>query len=228
MSIMRWLPLVLCATLLACGGDDGERRALVADSLALAAEATRAAELLEPVRSVGMAVVEYAGVAVQRATSEDVRHYAEVIVADHRAVESTLDSVAQTLGAATADTAAARELQNAVRTAHSGLETLSGPEFDLTYIRAEVESHRLLLDRLDQELIPAMRRQELRTLLQQVRAMTDAHLTRARQLLAQQLGQPDPTPRRLVPRPAPDTGARPPRPDTLARPAPAAPSVTYR
>jgi predicted outer membrane protein len=84
---------------------------------------------------------------------------------------------------------------------------LAGPAFDLTYVRAEVESHRLLLDRLDQELIPGVRRAEVRALLQQVRAMTDAHLTRARQLLAQLLGRPDPTPR-----PPPQ-----PRPDTLLR-----------
>jgi putative membrane protein len=207
MKKRKWLLLAWVVAIIACGGDDAERDAAAADSLAAQAEATRTAELLAPVRSVAGASIEFGDLATQNASSEDVRGYAQVIVADHRAVVSTLDSISARLGAREPDTVAAQDLARAVRTAHSGLEALTGAAFDLAYIRAEAESHRLLLDRLDEELIPAVRGADIRTLLQQVRAMTDAHLTRARQLLAQLLGQPDPTPR-PPPQPRPDTMLR--------------------
>ncbi|HEX6134140.1 MAG TPA: DUF4142 domain-containing protein [Longimicrobiales bacterium] len=205
----------------ACGGGEDIAREAAADSVAVE-DAAATAALLSQVRAVSMAEVEFAQLAAQRAAGTTMRQYAQTVAADHRALIGTLDSVARLRGATLTPGADAQELENTVRMAHSGLENLAGPDFELPFVRAEVESHRLLLDRLDQQLIPGAATPDIRTLLTDIRAMADAHLTRARQLLAQQLGQsterlPQTTPARPPqPRPArPDTTRTLP-PDTLS------------
>src|SRR5687767_10456505 len=146
----RMLPLALCALVVACRG--GERRnAAAADTLSARAHAASVLAPLAPVRALSAAEADYAAQAAQRAFREDVRRYAQVISTDHRAVVGILDSVARAEGVGYEVTPAARELEAAVRTAHSGRDSLTGVDFDVAYVRAEVEAQRQLIDRLDQE-----------------------------------------------------------------------------
>jgi putative membrane protein len=173
------------------------------------------ASALASIRAVSLVVVEYGELAGQRAAAPALGQYARTIAADHRALITALDSVASLRGASLSETRETQELANTVRMAHSGLEGLNGSAFDLPFVRAEVESHRLLLDRIDQQLIPAVSDPETSGLLIDIRAMADAHLTRARQLLAERLGQTvEPAPPRPERRPPPAPRAEPP-PDTI-------------
>jgi len=206
--------VLLAAVLLtaACGGDDENGSNTAAADSATVEDSIATTALLSIPRAFSMAEVEFGQLAAQRAASPAIRQYAQTIAADHRALIALLDSVAQLRRANLAPTPDAAELENTVRMAHSGLENLNGAQFDLPFIRAEVESHRLLLDRLDQQLIPSATSSDLRNLLTDIRAMVDAHLARARQLLAQQLGespQPMQQQQRQAPRPPPT------RPDTI-------------
>jgi putative membrane protein len=204
------LLLILLPLAPGCERGRDESGSMAADTVAVVEDATALTTLLAPIRAVSRAEIEYGDMAAQRAASEPIRQYAMTVAADHRAVLNTLDSMAQSRGATLAETGDALDMANTVRMAHSGLDNLMGPDFDLPFIRAEVESHRQLFDRLDQQAIPAATSDELRELLADLRAMAEAHLTRARQLLAQQ----------LAPRPAP----APPRP--LGAPAPPPPDTT--
>jgi predicted outer membrane protein len=179
---LRLLALALCTLVVACGGE--ERRMAAADTVTARAHATAVLAPLAPVRALSAAEAEYAAQAAQRASRDDVRRYAQVIATDHRAVTGILDSVARTEGVEYEATPTARELETAVRAAHSGRDSLTGITFDLAYVRAEVEAQRQLIDRLDQELIPGMGAAPQQVVLRNVRAMANAHLTRARQLLA--------------------------------------------
>lgn len=197
MREMRVLLLIGLLTAAACGSDDGESGNAERDAAQISADSTAAASLLTPIRSMSLTEVEFGDLATQRAATPAVRQYAQTVAADHRALISVLDSVAGLHRVTLVETRETQELANTARMAHSGLDGLAGAEFDLPFVRAEVESHRLLVDQLDQQLIPSATRPDLRSLLTDIRAMADAHLTRARQLLAQQLGESD------VPRPPP-------------------------
>jgi putative membrane protein len=200
----RMLLLAGLLTAAACGGDDENDEASEAVAAQSAADSAAASSLLTPIRGVSMAEVEFADMAAQRAGSPAVRQYAQTVAADHRSLISALDSVARVHSATLTQTDDSQEMAHTARLAHSGLEGLAREEFDLPFVRAEVESHRMLVDRLDQEMIPAATNAELNGLLTDIRAMADAHLTRARQLLAQQLGQTE------SPRPPPRQPQRPP------------------
>jgi putative membrane protein len=163
---------------------------LAADTLGEVETAERTAELLSPIRASGIVLIEHAQLAGPRASREEVRQFAQIIATDHRALVATLDSAARARGATLQETPAARELAHTARMAHAGLDTMTPAEFDLAFIRAQVETHRQLLDEIDHELGPAATSADMRRLLEEIRATADAHLMRARQLLGELLGEP--------------------------------------
>ena len=68
-----------------------------------------------------------------------------------------LDSAANAHGTSLFETEEARELASTARLAHSGLDQLPREDFDLAFIRAQVETNRQLLDTIDEELQPMAR-----------------------------------------------------------------------
>jgi predicted outer membrane protein len=226
------VPLALVAGLAACDRNGERDDAMDTDTLGVVETPEQTQELLAPVRAVSMVTVDYGNMGMQRATREDIRRFGQTVGTDHRALIALLDSAGRVHGATLQETAVARELASTVRLAHAGLENLQEADFDLAFIRAQVESHRQLLDRIDHELIPAATSNPMQRLLQDTRAMVYAHLMRARQLLGDLLGEPvEPPPAgtapEMVPRPPPpppDTAPRPLPPDTAPHP-PAQPPV---
>jgi predicted outer membrane protein len=219
MGKLQVLPLVLVFSLAACGRNGEPDDTMPADTLGLAETAEQTQELLSPIRSVSMVVLTYGDMGTQRASREEIRRFGQTMATDHRNLIPLLDGAAQQRGARLAETNAGREMASSVRLAHAGLENLQETDFDLAFIRAQVESHRQLLDRIDHELIPAASSSEMETLLQDTRAMVYAHLMRARQLLGDLLGQPvEPPPPGIAPETVPRTPPAPPpppRPDTI-------------
>jgi putative membrane protein len=181
------LGVLLLPLVVACGGDR-EAEDTQLDAVAMAEAAALSGSLIAPVRATSAALIQHTDLAVQRAVRDDVREYARTVGRDHRALVQALDSVVQADGLQSGDTAVSRDMADAVRMAHSGLEALEGGEFELAFIRAQVESHRELLERLEVDLLPAAPTARLRQLLLDVQALEAAHLTRARQLLAAILG----------------------------------------
>lgn len=184
--ILTVLPLV--PMLAACGDADSDH-SLDADSAYTVETPQAAAELMAPVRAVSMAVLEFGEDAARRQVGADVRQYATVVATDHRGLIEELDSEAAERGSGITQTPAAEESENSVRLAHAGLTGMEGPDFELAFIRAQVEAHRQLLDRLELDLIPSATGREMQELLQEVRTTEEAHLTRARQILASLLGE---------------------------------------
>jgi predicted outer membrane protein len=221
---MRTLAMTMVVGLLAVAACD--RRADRADAAApdttdVAESAEVVTDLLAPVRAVGLVAIEQGQTAMQYSRRESVRAYAGTVATDHRALVATLDSAAGTHGATLAETPEARELANAARMAHAGLENLPDTDYDLAFIRAQVEANRQLLDTIDQELYPAATSRGLQDLLRDVRGMVDAHLMRSRQLLGDLLGEPvEPPPTGgTAPVPSPEPSPEPtPEPTPPAAP----------
>jgi predicted outer membrane protein len=207
------LALLLVAVLAGCGRDAGrDDEAALETTMVEDAETT--AELLSPIRAAGVALVEVTQVHVGRTQHDDVRQFAQTVATDQRALVDVLDSFAAQRGTTLHETSTARELANAVRMAHTGIENIPGEDADLAFIRAQVESHRRLLDTMDRDATLAVS-PDMQTLLDDTRAMVDAHLMRARQILGDMLDEP-------VEPPPGGTAAPPAPPPAPAQPPPAA------
>jgi predicted outer membrane protein len=221
MGKLRMLAATLLVVAAACGRD-GERTDEMAADTANAAESPElTTDLLSPIRSASLVNVDYGQTGWQQAAADDVRQYARTVAMDHRALIGALDSVARSRNTTLQETTDGRDLAQAIHASHAGLTNVEGPDFDLTFVRAQVESQRRLLNTIDQQLTPTATSPEMRQLLRDTRAMADAHLTRARQLLGTLLGEEvEPPPTGAQPgtqqpgAPAPIGQPQPTQPDT--------------
>lgn len=126
--------------------------------------------------------VQQGQAASTRATSADVRAFAQMMVTDHSAALTAARDAFARNGVTPADNDTSRALRaNSQRTV-TNLATYSGTAFDREYMRTQVALHQWLLTTLDTALIPSARG-ELRTLLETQRGSVAAHLDRARTIL---------------------------------------------
>jgi len=171
-----------------CGGDraadDMESRL---DSLARSVQGPSDADALADQEIVTKAGVSNASeiavsnLAADRATSEEVKSFARDMIADHQALQGSLDSLAVRLDIAAApprgDT-----LQAAFDRRRDELQGGSaGEEWDRQFMELQVSMHENALDVLNQGATSA-HDPDIRNTLQQAVSVVQGHLDRARQL----------------------------------------------
>ena len=118
-----------------------------------------------------------------RATSPDVRAFAQTLVDDHTAAMNSARDAFARLGVTAAENETTRALRQNAQQAVTNLATYSGAEFDRRFMQAQVDMHRWALNTLDTALIPSAARRETRTLLEEQRGHLASHLERAQTIL---------------------------------------------
>ncbi|MGH7507776.1 MAG: DUF4142 domain-containing protein, partial [Longimicrobiales bacterium] len=120
-----------------------------------------------------------------RASSEEVKRFAETMISDHTSVNERAAALAEKLGVVPADNAVSQSLEEGATAAQAELEGLNGAAFDRAYMEREIGYHQAVLDALDDLLIPTSSNAELKALLEEVRPVIDGHLTHAKMVLAE-------------------------------------------
>lgn len=126
--------------------------------------------------------VSYGEIARDRARDERVKQFAETMITDHTAVNKSAVELVGRLGVTPKENDVSRSLEASANDTRALLRSKSGGEFDLAYIRNEVEYHRAVIDALDGLLIPSASNAELRETLVGVRPAFVAHLRHAESL----------------------------------------------
>lgn len=133
--------------------------------------------------------ISYARLAPTRADRDDVKQFAERMLADHTSVNGLVNQLLQKLDLTPDDNEASLDMRDESSAKRDILRELSGHAFDSTYIENEITYHRKFLAALDQELIPLARHAELRALLTNVRPAVAGHLAHAEQVRANVLSR---------------------------------------
>lgn len=122
--------------------------------------------------------------AVSRATSDEVRQFAQMLVTDHSAGLTAArdffnrEGVNPATGNAIAETLRANS-----ETSIGNLGTYNGAAFDRAFMQLQVDAHSWAVNTVDTAFLPSARTPEMRSMLQAKRASLAAHLDRARQIL---------------------------------------------
>ena len=122
--------------------------------------------------------------AASRATSDEVKAFARLMVTDHSGVNKAAIDLATKLKLTPQDNPTSRSLKADGEKSLAHLKTLMGDAFDKAYIDREVEYHQQVIDALDKTLIPGVTNEALKALLVKVRPAFVAHLEHARRLKA--------------------------------------------
>ncbi|WP_074905070.1 DUF4142 domain-containing protein [Nitrosomonas communis] len=116
------------------------------------------------------------------AANEDVKAYAVRMISEHTDFNKHAESLVKKLKVTPKDNEISKTLQSDGEKNRDKLKNLSGREFDRAYIDAEVNLHQQVIEAADTKLVPSVQREELKSLLQNVRASLVSHLEHAQKI----------------------------------------------
>jgi putative membrane protein len=133
--------------------------------------------------------IEAGKLAQSKTKSKQVREFADSMVRDHTAVNNAAVALVTKLGVTPEENDTSRGLTSSGEQTRARLNGLSGKAFDSEYINNEVAYHKLVIDALDNTLIPNAQNAELKETLVKVRPSFVAHLSHAEHLQASLSGK---------------------------------------
>jgi putative membrane protein len=125
--------------------------------------------------------VETGDLAAQRGNSKEVRDMGAMFARDHRMVRQQGRDLAKKLGVTPTppkDDQSAKQLAETMGL----LRAKHGADFDQAYLDHEVAFHKAVIDAINQQLLPAIKNDELKALVQKVAPAFQAHMLAAQSL----------------------------------------------
>jgi putative membrane protein len=132
--------------------------------------------------TVHAAQVEQGTLAHAKAKEPRLRQFADKLKADHERARREGKSLAARLAIKPKESPLSSELGADAAGATKTLKNAKRNEFDRLFVESQIAAHQKTLKLLDQKLIPNARNQDLKALLEGLRATIQAHLEEARGL----------------------------------------------
>jgi predicted outer membrane protein len=143
------------------------------------------AEVLHAAITANSGEITQGELAVSLAASEDILAHAQTEISHHTISNEMAQTVATELALEPLDNAVSQDLALDWEAEMGEIEATTGPEFELSYMRAQVRGHQAVLALLDEQLIPAASSVALANYLHAVRMDIESHLTSAQDILVQ-------------------------------------------
>jgi putative membrane protein len=140
------------------------------------------AEIAHIVVTANTADIENGNLAKTKASNEDVRGFAQRMIADHTDSNQQASELAKKLNVTPKDNAISQSLKDDAKASLEKLKGLSGKEFDKAYIDGEIALHKKVIDVADNKLVPNVKNEELKALLIQTRPTLVSHREHAEKI----------------------------------------------
>ena len=128
--------------------------------------------------------ISYARLAPSRSSRDDVKRFAERMLTDHSGLNALLNALLEKMDIGPEDNLASLDMRDESATKRDLMRDLEAFAFDSAYATNEVSYHQKFLASLDNEMLPAVRNADFRSLLTTIRPAVAAHLAHAEQLWA--------------------------------------------
>ncbi|QDG54545.1 DUF4142 domain-containing protein [Persicimonas caeni] len=183
--IVQLLALVLTVAMgtfgCATGGEETETTMEPSEPTAQQMQAMDSGQILYVLQTVNDAEISQARMAMRRSQNPEIQTTAEMIIADHQALNQRIQDVAEQTDAQMSESQLSRDISNKVSQVEQRLEGLSGEEFDREFMRSQVELHDIALSTAQNELMPAAQDAQVQQVLSDASTRFEQHLTLARQ-----------------------------------------------
>jgi putative membrane protein len=127
--------------------------------------------------------IEAGQVASKKTRNAGVKRFARDMIRDHGSANKQAAALVKKLGVTPEENDTSRAITQGGKDNLDNLKSMKGKEFDRAYAEHEVAYHQQVLGALDDKLIPNAQNQELKSLLQSVRAVVAQHLQHASSLV---------------------------------------------
>jgi putative membrane protein len=128
--------------------------------------------------------IDAAKLARKHSRNAKVRAFAAKMIKDHTGAMKEETALAKKAGLTPADSDTSAKIKSMSADGAAKLEPLKGKDFDKAYVSAQVDAHQMVLDSIDNTLLPAAQSAELKAQLTKERPVVAAHLEHARKLAA--------------------------------------------
>ncbi|HTQ04144.1 MAG TPA: DUF4142 domain-containing protein [Polyangiaceae bacterium] len=131
------------------------------------------------VRAANIAEIDEGKIAALKAHDPAVKHFAEMMIAQHGQAVRDVDDLDTQLNLRPTESQLMTELRVNATSVENELGKNDGASFDKQYMRSQIDAHRQVLDTIDGQLMPAVRSEELREMLVNLRPRVADHLQMA-------------------------------------------------
>lgn len=126
--------------------------------------------------------IEYAKIALDKASNAEVKKFAQTMMTDHQAVIDKAVALVTKLGVTPEDNPTSQSLVSGATDTKAMLNSKSGADFDKAYVDNEVAYHKAAIDIVENTLIPESSNAELKSLLESALPLFKEHLSHAEML----------------------------------------------
>jgi putative membrane protein len=135
------------------------------------------AAILSELSGANTAEIRLASVAAKQAASPQVKQIAKKLAADHSRNLEQLRALAQKLDVNLTGNQPGAAVAADSTALPADLEDKSGPGFDQTFVRHEIEEHQASIDKIKIQMIPAAQHEQIKAYLQETVTEMEGHLT---------------------------------------------------
>ena len=128
--------------------------------------------------------IDSARLAISKTKNSEVKNLAEGMLKDHMASNKSAKALCKKLGVKPEPNDSSKDLLKGGTSNIAKLKKLNGKAFDSAYAGHEVDFHQAVLDAIDHTLLPSAKNAELKSLVEQIRAVVFAHLGHAKAVQA--------------------------------------------
>ncbi len=139
-------------------------------------------EAIGILKTANEAEIDAAKIASKKATDTHVKEFAQRMVSEHKKNKTLSRQLLSRLGLSADSSQVSELLKEDSEQKNSELKKLSGAAFDQNYISSQIEMHRALLTDMDQRLIPAVSKPELKEFLRTTKDHVKHHLADAQEI----------------------------------------------
>ena len=150
--------------------------------VAAGAQAVNDAQIASIVVTANQVDIDAGKLAQSTSADAEVKAFAERMVTDHSAVNTSATELVAKLKVTPEDNPTSQSLKAGGDKNLTHLRSLKGAQFDKAYAEHEIAYHQQVIDALDKTLIPGATNSELKALLVKVRPAFVAHLEHAKKL----------------------------------------------
>jgi len=140
------------------------------------------AQILDVARAANQGQIERAALARAHAQDPRVRRLADTIARDHAQLQRRSTEIAKSDDVRPKSSTDGDELRASSKTAIETLASLRGAAFDRAYLNAQVDEHDAVIRVIDDKLLPAVQRDDVKALVRAIRPSVQKHYVEAKAL----------------------------------------------
>lgn len=139
-------------------------------------------EIAEIVKTANDAEIDAGKLAQRKADNAQVKEFAKRMVSAHEDNTKEGKKIFKDSDIKMKNNDEAKMLKKDAKAKLSTLKDKKGKDFDVAYINSQVDMHQMVLNDLDQKLIPAAQKPQMKEFLQKTREHVQEHLTKAQEI----------------------------------------------